>query len=390
MPPRFGLLFAALTAGACSFVLDFDELQSGGTGGRAATGGSESGGVAPLGGNDGTGGNTPGEAGQGGAQEPRVPISEAPAELAAALCQKIEACVGGAAMAILYGDEDCLVSAEKLIANTIVAAVERSAEESDIAYDDRELPGCLEAYQALACEDTTLGFPEECKSALSGLHEEGGSCAHALECGEGLYCAFEDCSCSQPAATGEACVVSSQCEPGLTCFDSQCVPLAREGEPCEGTVAPECVTGMICVTADEKAAMAGRCFPAEDLFVGSAGQTCNAVGDPPTLCREGLSCPVGLLPTCQRPAPSGGVCTLAFPDMCPEDEYCSGGVCTKVPGPGEPCANGILLKRACTAYSRCVSGTCRLLGNNGNTCVSPEECWSGICTDGICAPPHCQ
>jgi hypothetical protein len=51
---------------------------------------------------------------------------------------------------------------------------------------------------------------------------------------------------------------------------------------------------------------------------------------------------------------------------------------------------GIVLKRACSAYARCVSGTCRLLAENGNTCVSAEECWSGVCIGGKCSAPHCE
>ncbi len=92
---------------------------------------------------------------------------------------------------------------------------------------------------------------------------------------------------------------------------------------------------------------------------------------------------------------SGGGCTLAVPDMCPSGEYCQLGApsqCTALPKNGEPCAGGLILKPNCQAYNRCVNGTCRAMGINGNTCVDDKECYSGFCDSaagGFCAPPHC-
>jgi hypothetical protein len=231
---------------------------------------------------------------------------------------------------------------------------------------------------------------QACKDALSGLQAEGAACAHGLECEAGLYCEPTNCSCREPAEVGEPCLVAGQCAAGLTCFLGECAPLGGQGDACGGGVAPECILGYICVTADEKAAQPGRCFSGDDLFLRLEGDDCNAAGDPPVLCQKGLSCPVALFPKCVPTAPSGGACQLAFPDMCPADEYCSSGACEALPGPGEPCAGGLVLKRQCSAYTRCVSGTCRLLGDNGNTCVAPEECWSGVCREGKCAAPHCE
>jgi hypothetical protein len=261
-------------------------------------------------------------------------------------------------MSVLYLDEDCNRSSESLIGNTIVAAVQRSVEEGTIVYDPSGLPACIEAYSELGCEEVTVGFPEECKQALKGLAEEGETCAHALECDAGFYCG-PTCQCTRPAAEGEACFVTAQCEAGLSCFMGACAPLGGEGDPCGAGVAPDCLTGFICVTADEKAAVAGRCFSGEDLFLRREGDDCNALGDPPTLCDEGLACPVALFSKCVPTAPPGGACQLAFPDMCPANEYCSSGTCVPLPGPGEACATGIVVKRPCSAYSRCVNNVLR-------------------------------
>jgi hypothetical protein len=393
---RLPLVLLVLGSSACSFVLDFDDLQtgsvaSGGSGGAgAATGGA---GASPAqGGVRATGGSVDvgGDAGQGGAPDEGIGLDAAPAALAAAVCDQITTCVGSAAMNVIFADEKCAVATEQRIANTIVAAIDRSEREGAIDYDGSSLPDCIEDYSNLACEDVSVRFPEGCKEAIKGLSGEGATCAHALECEPELYCDLSSCACKQLAADGDACLASDECAAGLACFMGACAPLGAEGEACEGGVAPACLTGLVCVNADAMAMLAGRCFPTENLFIASEGQACN-FGDPPTLCREGLSCPFRLLfPTCVATAEPGGACELALPDMCPEGEYCSSGICTPAPGPGEPCATGLVAKRNCAAYARCVSGTCRLLGDNGNTCVSAEECWSGVCTAGKCAAPHCE
>jgi hypothetical protein len=95
---------------------------------------------------------------------------------------------------------------------------------------------------------------------------------------------------------------------------------------------------------------------------------------------------------CQSAAASGGTCALAIPDMCPPGEYCGAKNCTPLPQNGEPCATGIIFKPTCKAYNRCVNGTCRAMGANGNTCVDHKECYSGFCDSaagGFCAPPRC-
>ncbi len=360
-------LALVLTSSACSFLIDFDDLQGGVTAGAGGAGGAggesggrdgNGGGAATSGGTiDGQGGSELGASGQGGAPDLGIPIDAAPAALAAAVCTRLSACVGVPAMNILFSDEQCEKSTELSIANALIAAVARSEEEGRLDYDGTALPACLEAYEQLECEDVQVGFPEECKRALGALQERGEYCAHVLECGEGLTCEPTDCTCVPPATLGDPCLASFQCAAGLTCFMSSCQPLGAEGDACGGGIAPECITGLICVTADEKSMMPGRCFPTDRMFVLSEGQLCNPIGDPPTLCREGLSCP-GVLQACVPTADRDGPCQLAFPDMCPENQYCSTGTCTDLPGPGEACAGGLVIRSTCSGYSRCVNGTC--------------------------------
>jgi hypothetical protein len=360
----------ALMLSSCAFILDFDELSEGG-GGAAGSGGSGGSAGAPI----------------------AIPLEDAPAALAAALCGRLEACVGAAAMEVLFFDEECTVVSESNLANTVVANVAQSQEAGTLAYDASRLPGCLEAYANLPCEEVLLGFPEECWQTLGGLLAEGEDCAHSLECEADLYCSADACpgSCSAPLAQGDACGAADVCATGLTCFEGACAPLAGEGEECGGDVLPDCVTGFVCLNEDKPMMMPGECFSATDVFVLSEGQACN-LGETPALCQVGLSCPLVVGAKCVESVASGGPCNLAVPDMCPQGEVCVFGnpKCQPLPGAGEPCAMGIILKPRCQAYLRCVNEVCRPLGDNGDPCGVGDECYSGVCTGGECVPSACQ
>ena len=126
------LLAAALSS--CAFALDFDELQEGGepSGGTAGTGGAA--------------GAPPSEGGAAGAGDPVIPLEEAGAILAATMCDKLEACVGAAAVKVLLADEDCTVSVERGLANTFIANIQQSEANGTLVYDGSAVPACLEAY----------------------------------------------------------------------------------------------------------------------------------------------------------------------------------------------------------------------------------------------------
>ena len=402
-------LFVLFFAGsACSFILDFDELQSGDEAGTGGSGGG--GGIAGSGGDGGNagatdggaggtsaggaGGGAPGGSGGTGGGVVGIPLDAAAEALSQAMCDKLVDCVGNAALGLLFFDEDCEQSLTRVVENTMVAGIQQAEASGDLSYVATALPACLDAFAQLSCEDVAVGFPEECKAALDGLVGEGEPCSQSLECEQGLYCDISMCpgTCRQPLAAEEACGATDTCEPGLTCFEEVCTPLGREGEECGGGVLPECLIGLLCVGDDEANAAPGSCFPAKDLFVLSANQPCSIGTNPPALCREGASCPVELAPVCQATAESGGACRFALPDMCPAGEYCdlSSNLCAALPGPGDACAPGLLTKPACAAYLRCVNNQCRPLGDNDDPCASNEECYSGYCAEARCAAPLCQ
>jgi hypothetical protein len=377
-------VLTALVIGAllssCVFLRDFDELQGGaaevGAGGSAAEGAQS-----PA--------ESAATAGSSGAPGGGIPIEQAPAAVADVLCETMLACLGSAALELVFYDEDCKAIVERLLANTVVAQVEQSEADDTLHYDATALPACIEAIGSLPCDEVSVAFPEACKQALGGPQTEGGPCAHGLECEVGLYCDASACLCRAFLQQGAACGATDTCAPGLTCFQESCMPLGTVGDDCGGGVLPGCLTGLLCLGANESAGETGTCFETADLFVLSEGQNCNVFANPPSLCVEGLSCVAGLLGgTCVEQAPSGGACQAAVPDMCPAGERCADGTCTPLPAPGEPCV--LLSYPQCQAYSRCVNGTCRRLGDNGNTCVQPAECYSQVCEAGLCVAPRCN
>lgn len=361
----------ALALSSCSFLLDFDELQKG-EGGKEILGSGGSGGAGGSGGGGSTG----------------VPLEDAAGVVASAVCEKFDTCVGQAALRVVLHDEDCLTLVTRLIDNSIIATIE----EKGVEYDPLTVPTCVDALSALDCEEISLDFPQECRQLLGELTPEGGECLRSLECEPGLYCSTGTCpgTCSPLLPADSPCAEGDVCTGGYTCFEGTCQPLGREGDDCGGTVLPDCLTGLVCAGADDAMMEPGKCRPASSLFVSGEDQVCK-VGNPATLCQEELSCPIlTLTPACVPRAPSLGACELALPDMCPEGEYCNAGTCAPLPGAGQPCAFGLILKPTCQAYMRCIDGTCRRLGEIGNTCVVDAECYSGTCFDGTCVAPRCH
>ncbi len=381
------LLALGLSVSSCALLLDFDELQEGGGAGAGTMGGGN-GGNAGSAGSMTAGGGSGGSGGGAGS----VSLASVSQTLAAAVCEKAQSCYGNAALELVFFDEDCTTTMQSLLENTFVANVQESVQAGTLEYDGSAVPGCLQEFAALDCEDVTIAFPEGCKQALSGLQPVGGACNHSLECDVGLYCDNKSCpgTCAAPLTEGTPCADGDTCADGLTCFQGACAALGHQGDECGADLWPGCLTGMLCVGDNKDMMMPGKCYETVALFSANTDQSCN-FGGTPTLCVENNSCPVfQLVPKCVMKAPAGGPCELAVPDMCREGEYCNAGTCTPLPKAGEPCATGIIIKPACEAYSRCVNGTCIKLDNNGSSCTQPGECYSGKCAGSECVPPGCE
>jgi hypothetical protein len=372
-------LLLALASTSCAFLLDFDEVQteaSGGTAGSASSSGGSAGAA---------------EGGAAGSPEDEgIPLAEVAGVLADALCTKVQSCVQDAAMVLLFNEEDCTELVTKVLENSTVANIAAADEAGTLSYDGTKLTACLEAYQALACDDVIVDFPEECKAALGSSVAEGEACRHHVECEAGLYCAGATCpgTCAAFLSEGADCSEGDVCERGLTCFQETCQPLGREDGECGGGIFPDCVIGQFCAGENLDEATPGKCYPVEQVFSAGKGQVCNPLGSPPTLCEAGYSCPI-LNPTCRGPAERDGACEiLAIPDYCPEGQSCRDGFCTDLPGNGEACRAATAGKGACQAGQRCVNNVCRKLDANGASCAEAAECFSSFCNEeGDCSVP---
>ena len=370
-------LLLLLSTSSCAFLLDFDEVQSESSGGSAGST-AASGGSAVEGG------------AAGAPEDEGIALERAAGVLADALCTKVRSCVKDAAMVLLFNEEACTELITGVLENSTIANIAASDADGTLSYDGTKLPACLDAYQALACDDVIVDFPETCKSALGSTLEEGAECRHSLECQEGLYCAGGACpgSCTAFLAEGAACSESDVCASGLTCFQESCQPLGREDDTCGGGLFPDCVIGQFCAGENLDEATPGKCYPVESVFSARKSQACHPLGSPPTLCDAGLSCPI-LNPICREPAEPGGACEVfAIPDYCPEGQSCREGVCTDLPANGEACRASTAGKGACQAGLRCVNNVCRKLNANDASCAEAAECFSAYCNeDGDCSVP---
>jgi hypothetical protein len=375
-------LLLVLSTTSCAFLLDFDEVQSESSGGS-------SGSSAASAGTAGTAGSAEG-GGAGAPEDQGIPLDDAAAVLADALCTKVRSCVDDAAMALLFNEEDCTETITGVLENSTIANIISSDEEGTLSYDGTKLPACLDTYQALSCDDVIIDFPEDCKAALGSSLEEGEACKHSLECEPGLYCAGDACpgACTAFLSEGASCTEGDVCASGLTCFQESCLPLGREDDDCGGGLFPDCVIGQFCAGENLDEAVPGKCYPVEQVFSAGKNQVCHPLGSPPTLCEAGLSCPI-LNPTCRGPAERDGACeVLAIPDYCPEGQSCREGICTDLPGSGEPCRASTAGKGACQAGFRCVNNVCRKLNDNGASCAEAAECFSSFCSEeGDCSVP---
>ncbi len=72
-------------------------------------------------------------------------------------------CVKDAAMVLLFNEEDCTELVTGVLENSTVANIAASDADGTLSYDGTKLPACLDAYQALACGDVIVDFPETCK-----------------------------------------------------------------------------------------------------------------------------------------------------------------------------------------------------------------------------------
>lgn len=329
-----------------------------------------------------------------------IPLADLPAAYATAVCGAADACLGPL-MPIFVASGDCEQRYGGLVTNGAMPLFEAAIARGTLVYDPARAAACMDAIAAAGCDALGGGLlPAACEDALLGNVALGGACDIDGECvGDAACVQGATCpgACTARGGPGHSCTRNDECERGLVCDSTTCTAPPTEGQACQGPSAPDCRIGLICLGGN--GTRQGTCSTQASLFTAAEGATCDLQAGP--WCQEGLSCIVDSIaapgsPTflCARPVLHGAACKAGIPDQCPVGEYCTAraamgmidGTCAPLPVGGEPCATR-LIGPSCAAGHACVMGTCRPLQANGGACTSLAECYSGICTSGVCAVP---
>jgi hypothetical protein len=265
--------------------------------------------------------------------------------------------------------------------------------------------------------------PPRCAAKLRGAacRPYTDDCAAADYCrsGDGLLCENSSmqgqCTCAARGDAGSACKFEDECAPGLGCAAGQCrARTSQQGEPCSYAQGVGCAAGLACLITDgRRSALSGTCGPMRP-----AGSACYWIE-----CERGLDCVGGSI---DETAPKQGICTAkGRPGEpcrsfgCALGYQCEGGMCVARPGAGQSCVAigggqgfcfgpGITCNRftggvctpppavgqscweACDGQGYCdhnATNTCLRKQDPGQRCLRAEQCASGSCSLGVCAPP---
>lgn len=326
-----------------------------------------------------------------------IPIKDVPPLVADAACAAFEDC-WGAGGDFVFGAEDCKTRVENQFADSI-ELLDEATKTGAAFYDGKKIQKCIDAIRGAKCNVEAAFESDTCRSAVDGLIELGNACNNDLECQGDAYCQSNACpgTCTAAGSTGDSCERNNQCATGFYCSDTdkKCTKPAAAGDVCGGTNGPSCDDGFFCLGADEGTGQAGNCRTFEEVFTAQVGEVCSPQGP---FCEPSARCGImAVAPTfeleCIATVASKGACRLAFPEACPDGEYCKvvpdtlEGTCTTLPAVGEPCAvSGLDAdSELCAPYTRCENGTCRALQNIGGACVEKTTCYSESCVGGVCA-----
>jgi len=324
---------------------------------------------------------------------PSVSVEELPAKYADAFCQVLTACVGDLYNVFRPGEEclkDFTVTVEESLA-TLPTAIDAGR----VKYHGTKVQKCLDDVAAGGCDTLSQREPESCKQALEGTLKEGEDCSLDAECEGDQYCKLGAAcpgKCAAYEQAGGPCAATDNCASGLKCGDTGlCVAPSQKGEACKQGE-PDCTDGLLCLGQDDTAKTPGKCYTIAEALGGKEGDACSLDGK---LCEAGLACEItSIAPlggSCVAKVGSGDACHAAFPDECPNDEYCAlglnplmPGTCTSKPEAGEKCAMALGGGQICAPYTRCDAGVCRDIAHAGEECNEDDTCYSGHCVNMAC------
>jgi hypothetical protein len=302
-----------------------------------------------------------------------VSPTQACADLGSAVCSKVSECAP-TIFTEVYGDV-ATCSARSASSCEKALALPDTADTPDFAEN------CSKAYDSLSCGGALQNTPPvDCTRTQHGTIGDGSPCGAAGECASGV-CQIDGTTgcgvCIEPAASGQPCKSTSDCQAGLVCAlkaappnaTAACIAPVGNGAACSNAapIVP-CQSGLICGknnTCIAPLAAGSACDPAASecdalngywcTFMGTrcvavkyatTGQTCgydSTTGDL-TVCSGGGAAP-GLLGACMNITNGQGTCAAAAAD---------GASCDAAAGP------------YCTPPALCLSGTC--------TVVDPSTC----------------
>ena len=328
-----------------------------------------------------------------------VPLEDLPATYAGAACEAYTNCLGPLFDVFLAG-EDCVTNFGKRVDEQL-PDFQQAIDDGRVAYHGDQVAACAADLRSRECAELQQRGSGPCEAVFTGTVALGESCSLDEECAGGAFCDFgATCpgTCRELAAEGDECNEDDDCASGLVCSDADqiCEEPAGPGDVCQGGNA-DCALGYMCAGADEDMNQPGNCRAYDEVFSAGDGDTCDP--DNGVLCQSGLTCQIEAIAdplewSCAQKVGSGDTCRPAFPDQCPDDEYCNvppamialgmiDGTCEPRPGAGDPC--GGLESNVCAPNLRCNGGTCKALTEIGGGCMVDAVCYSEHCVDGECA-----
>jgi hypothetical protein len=255
-----------------------------------------------------------------------TPLEQACADLAAALCARLQSCAP-LARDRRYGDAVTCGARVRLACQVAASAPGARATPAALSTCARSLPSA--ACGAVATEAAL----DECFPA--GSREDGRPCGTSSQCASG-YCRLTGPSCGACGprlAAGDPCTESAQCRDRLVCSDqglcvapaaveATCSPTSR---PCEAHLA--CAGGVCLIPGAEGGACTDdECGPLSGLWCdrplgasrgqcrrmerAEAGARCGAMAGTVVVCTAGARCQPGAdgLSRCMPPGDDGGGC----------------------------------------------------------------------------------
>jgi hypothetical protein len=294
-----------------------------------------------------------GTAGTGGsadaaAEAAPLTAAEGCAQVAKALCERLDAC-SPTALKLFYGDRATCATRAALGCTTDQGVTGTTRTPDDLAK-------CAAALAPTSCADLLANqYPAAC-DIKPGTGANGTACGSDWQC-QSTYCGKTDacgvCGPRQPA--GGDCTVDGGCLKGLVCANKKCIAPAGPGGDCNPPNEP-CRGDLYCAKDTAKCT----------AKVGAGG---SCVDDQACDLTKGVVCN-GVSHTCEMISVSGagGACGLAAKALCtgftgfgagqdPCSNILGNGVCAKTAEDGTACGTE---HKVCLAPASCVMGVCRL------------------------------